>query len=98
MLLEWDGKIFDRIHAVAETELKTKVVFDNYPLAINETMLKQKNRGHFISLLYSCKLILEPDINLKYLKGTPTVGEWAWHDSCPETLILPHKKIYKDFI
>ena len=37
-------------------------------------------------------------INLQYYKGKPKVGEWAWHDSCPDTLILPHKNIYNDFI
>ncbi len=97
-IVRYKEKIFDRINAVAESELKTKVVFDHSPLAINEVMLKQINRGHFISLLYSCKIVQDLDKNLQYLKGTPKVGEWAWHNSCPEEFITPHKNIYKNFI
>ena len=97
-IVRYKEKIFDRINAVAESELKTKVVFDHSPLAINEVMLKQINRGHFISLLYSCKIIQDLDTNLQFLKGTPKVGELACHNSCPEKLIPPHKNIYKDFI
>ena len=44
------------------------------------------------------KHIQDLDTNLQYLKGTPKVGEWAWHNSCPEKLITPHKNIYKNFI
>ena len=97
-IVRYKEKISNRVHAVAKSELKTKVIFDAIPLAVNEILLKQINRGHFISLLYSCKLIQDPDINLKHLKGTPKIGEWAWHDSCPDTLIFPHKMVYKNYI
>ena len=96
-IVRYKEKIVERIQAVAKNELNSKVVFSDTPLAINEIMLKQINRGHFISLLYSCKLIHEPDVHLRYLQGKPKIGEWAWHDSCPNELIFPHK-IYKKFI
>ena len=56
-IIRYKEKIFDRIKKIANKELNCKVSFDQNPLAINEIMLNQKNRGHFVSLLFSCKLI-----------------------------------------
>ena len=95
-IIRYKEKIIERIQAVAKTELKNKVFFDNKPIAINEVMLNQKNRGHFVSLLYSCKLVNKLDNNFCYTEGNPKIGQWAWHDSCPKNLIKPHK-IYKNY-
>lgn len=95
-IIRYKEKIIERIQEVAKNELKNKVVFDNKPIAINEVMLNQKNRGHFVSLLYSCKLVEKLDNIFRYTEGIPKVGQWSWHDSCPKNLIKPHT-IYKDY-
>lgn len=90
-------KIADRIEAVAKKELGAKLTFKKEPLAINEIMCPFKNRDHFISLLYQCKLITSPDKNLQFKKGIPKPGQWAWHSRCPNNIIPVHK-IYQKLI
>jgi len=96
-IIRYKETIADRICAVAKNELDTKVSFDNSPLAINEIMLKQINRGHFISLLYSCQLLEELDPDKEFKGGTPHLGEWSWHNKLPEILIATHD-IYKQYL
>ena len=81
---------------MAKNELNCQITFKKEPIAINQIMLNQKNRGHFISLLFSCKLTSSPSKKLEYIRGNPKVGEWAWHRSCPKNLIFPHR-IYKKY-
>ena len=95
-IIRYKEKIFDRIKKVANKELNCEVSFDQNPLAINEIMLNQKNRGHFVSLLFSCKLISEISNTSRYTEGEPKIGQWKWYDRCPKNLILPHM-IYKNF-
>jgi ADP-ribose pyrophosphatase YjhB (NUDIX family) len=90
--------ISGRIRAVAVSELGAKIRFKKDPLAINEGIdPSKKNRGHFISLLYECRLISSLDKNIRYEKGIPKPGEWAWHDKCPKDIIPVHE-IYRKFI
>ena len=96
-IIRYKETIADRICAVAKNELDTKVSFDNSPLAINEIMLKQINRGHFISLLYSCQLLEELDPDKEFKGGIPNLGEWNWHERPPELLISTHS-IYKKYL
>ena len=86
-IIRYKEKIGHRIQAVAEKELGAEVAFEKEPLAINEIMMPFKNRGHFISLLYQCKLIKGPDKNVK----------WEWFEECPDNIIPVHK-IYQKFI
>lgn len=97
-IVRYKETISERINAVARKELGTKVEFKKNPLAINEVIYPtRKNRGHFISLLYECSLISSLKGNLKYRKGAPKSGEWAWHKKCPSDIIPVHK-MYKKFI
>lgn len=96
-IIRYKEKSADRIMAVAKGELGAKVEFKKDPLIINEIMLLPKDRGHFISLLYECRLISPPDNNLKFEKGISKPGEWTWHDKCPDDLISVHE-IYRKFI
>lgn len=87
-----------RIREVAEAELGTTVEFVDTPLAVTEMTAPNRNtRGHFISLLYECRLDGSPTPELAWRMGTPTHGEWAWHASCPENLIPP-QRAYENFI
>jgi colanic acid biosynthesis protein WcaH len=97
-IIRYKETIADRIHAVASTELNVDVKFEKDPLAINELINpSRRNRGHFISLLHKCTLISSPDNNLRYEKGIPRPGEWAWHNKCPDNIISVHE-IYRKFM
>lgn len=88
----------NRISIVAKAELGASVEFNKEPLAITEMMASGRNtRGHFISLLYECRLGSPLDPERQYISGTPRNGEWAWHAGCPDELIQPHQ-VYRQFI
>lgn len=95
-IIRYKEKIIDRVKKVAQNELNCKINFDKNPIAVNQIFLNQKNRGHFISLLFNCRLVTNPTKKLKHVNGNPNVGEWRWHNSCPKKLIIPHK-IYKKY-
>jgi len=87
-----------RIMAVAGNELGARIEFDSKPLAVSEIMSATRdNRGHFISLLYACRLASPPDARLQWREGPPRHGQWAWHSACPANLIAVHE-LYRSHI
>jgi ADP-ribose pyrophosphatase YjhB (NUDIX family) len=77
-----------RIRATALAELGVEVDFDPQPLAIEQILEPhRRERGHFISLVYRCRLTGPPDEALRYSQGKPERGQWAWHEHCPPNLI-----------
>ena len=89
--------IAERLKNVAEAELGAAIEIGAKPLAMHEIIHKsRKNRGHFISLLYPCKLLGPPDERLR-CEGTPRVNQWKWHSSCPDDMLSTHE-IYREFI
>jgi ADP-ribose pyrophosphatase len=96
-IIRFQETIRDRILNTAKNELGSKVTYKTQPIFYNEIRLKQKNRSHFISLLFECKIVTGPKKNLKYIKGLPKVGQWKWHDKCPKNLIKPHSN-YRKFV
>ena len=59
-------KVNKRLKLTALNELGCKLKFSKKPIAFNELHLKQKNRSHFISMLYKCKIIKGPKKKMKY--------------------------------
>jgi len=97
-IIRYKEAIAARINAVAARELGAKIKFKKAPLAINEVIHPTRNnRGHFISLLYKCSLTSPLNNNLRYEKGTPKPGEWAWHSKCPDNIFSVHE-MYRKFI
>jgi len=97
-IVRYKETISDRINAVAASELGADIEFKKDPLAINEVLHPSRMvRGHFLSLLYECTLISSLDKNLRYEKGIPKPGEWAWHNKCPNDMIPIHE-MYRKFI
>ena len=96
-IIRYKEKVSDRINAVAGKELGARVDFKKKPLAVNEIICSRRTRGHFISLLYQCKLISPLNESLKFKKRNPKPGQWAWHNKCPDNIISVHK-IYQKFI
>ena len=87
-----------RIMKVAESELGVTVNFEKKPIEVNEIMNKNRNtRGHFISLLYSCKLTSSLSEELTFRQENPQNGHWEWFENCPDNLIYQHE-IYRQRI
>ena len=95
-IIRFKEKMEERILKVAEIEIGTVVEFDPVPIAINEIVLKQKIRGHFISFLYKCFL------SNKYIPKNKGLSEkdrgyLKWYEKCPLNLIKVHE-IYRKYI
>jgi ADP-ribose pyrophosphatase YjhB (NUDIX family) len=96
-IIRYKETIAARVKAVAKTELGAEVEFDPGPLAVNELIHEtRENRGHFISLLYQCRLVTQPDERLRCC-NTPRPSEWMWHGFCPPNMISVHE-IYRKYI
>jgi colanic acid biosynthesis protein WcaH len=90
--------ISNRIQCVAANELGARVRHAGQPIKISEIIdSSRRYRGHFISLLYECRLVGTPDKDMEFRTGVPLPGQWAWHDKCPKNLIPVHE-IYRKFI
>jgi len=80
-----------RIRLTARRELGADVEFDREPIAVEQTIHPaRRERGHFISLLYRCRLLGAPAEHLRHAGGEPEHGQWAWHRACPPDLIPEH--------
>jgi ADP-ribose pyrophosphatase YjhB (NUDIX family) len=90
--------ISERIRQVALNEMGGKLIYhSSEPLSVNQIIdHKAKDRSHFISLLYECKLQESYKVNNKDLKFGE-VGFLKWHSCVPVNLLRNHL-IYKDFI
>jgi colanic acid biosynthesis protein WcaH len=88
----------DRIRAVAALELGTSVEFDAAPIAVHECIARaRRNRGHFVSLLYRCRVLHGPAPALENRAAAPLAGQWRWHAGCPHDLI-PEQRAYAAFL
>jgi ADP-ribose pyrophosphatase YjhB (NUDIX family) len=77
----------DRIRACAREELGADLASDAAPLLVAETIRQQATRGHFISLLFRCRLISPPDPAKQAVTDPPAAGQWRWHQRCPPDLL-----------
>lgn len=86
-----------RIRKVAGTEIGSSVDFEPVPLAVNQLINHQRRtRGHFISLLYSCRLPAGFTPENKGLAVTDA-GYLRWYEACPDDLFKT-QEIYRKFI
>jgi len=96
-IIRFQESIKKRIYEVGIHELKGKINYEKKPLAINEIITSnQKNRGHFISLLFSCHLNDDYKIDNGSLSPKDP-GFLKWFNNCPENLISWHE-IYREYI
>lgn len=97
-VIRYKETIAERIRKVAQSELGTGVEFKQEPITVKEFIHPdRKNRGHFISLLFECRLTGMPDDKIRYRHGAPLPGQWMWHAQCPKNLLSVHE-IYCNFI
>lgn len=96
-VVRYKERFSERIRAVSRTEVGADVVFEPQPRAVNEIIHPDwKERGHFISLLFGCRLVGYPAPR-REAHGTPKPGQWRWHEGCPNDLIEVHE-IYRSYI
>lgn len=87
----------DRVHACAREELGATVSCEPAPAFVGEAIdAAQRTRAHAIALLYRCRLETPLDDARRAGPGTPSAGQWRWHDTCPTDLI-PAQQPYKRF-
>lgn len=97
-IIRFKERLSNRIHVVAKMELGVDVEYEKNPIIMNECIIKhQKDRGHFISFLYKCKLKGNLDKKMQYKKGQPAINQWKWHDKCPSNIIGVHE-MYRKYI
>lgn len=78
----------NRVRAVAQRELGTAVECDAAPVLVHENIMpSRRERGHFISLLYRCRLASDLDQHRQFDPERPLPDQWLWHASCPQNLI-----------
>jgi ADP-ribose pyrophosphatase YjhB (NUDIX family) len=88
----------NRIRIVAQSELGATVEFDSSPNFDQESFdTYRRERGHFISLLYRCRLTSELDPHRQFTEGTPSPNQWKWHKSPPSNL-LREQRAYARFM
>jgi ADP-ribose pyrophosphatase YjhB (NUDIX family) len=95
-IIRFKEKIGDRIEKVAQLELGASVMYAEDPIHIRGLINNERDvRGHFISMLFICKLTSELPQNKEYIKGDPRSGEWAWHNEAPSNLLRVHEGFRK---
>jgi ADP-ribose pyrophosphatase YjhB (NUDIX family) len=86
----------DRTRRVAEEELGCFVEAHPAPALVTESLSERRERGHFISLLYRCRLVSDPSPRLE-AGEIPIRGQWRWHQTAPKNL-LPVQREYAALI
>jgi colanic acid biosynthesis protein WcaH len=93
-IIRFKEEAAQRIHKVAESELGVEVEADAYPVAFFEIMNPNRDiRGHFISLVYRCRLLspLDPAQAAPALNAAQN-GQWIWVDQMPPNMISQQKR------
>ena len=86
-IIRYKETIAERIQACAGEELAVQVSFEPAPIAILETIVDSRDRGHAISLLFRCRLLGPPDPSRNADAGAPSAGDWRWHEMPPPDLL-----------
>ena len=86
-IIRFKEPIAERIRACAHEELAADVTFECAPLLVTETIRAERSRGHFISLLFRCRLHTPLDESKRAVAYPPHSGQWAWHERCPPDLL-----------
>ena len=87
-IIRYKEPAIERVRATARVELGAEVECEPMPCAVAQLIEPERRvRGHFVSLLYRCRLIGVPDDRLRFTGGAPQPGQWTWHQGCPPDLI-----------
>ena len=86
-VIRFKERASDRILACALEELGVAVTHAPEPEKVVESVRASETRGHLVSLLYRCRLIVAPDENRRAISDPPRIGQWRWHRQCPPDLV-----------
>jgi len=95
-IIRFNEPIEKRIARVATSELGCEVRYNGFPAEIKEFFTR---RGHFISLMFLCRLADESAIppRLASEPGRAKHGDVAWHRGVPPNLYRVHS-VYGDWL
>lgn len=96
-ILRYKESLMDRASEVARLEIGQGLTIKPEPIAMNQMWKKRATRGHFVSVLYECRVTDAADPPNEG-RGPDDAGYLQWHESCPDDLIEVHEKIYREFI
>lgn len=93
-IVRFQETFLHRIGQVAQKEIGQPVYANEVPLEVNEIFSEHKERGHFISFLYECRLKgdFQSEQNKEYRDE-----ELQWFEYCPEDFIQCQKNIYQKY-
>jgi ADP-ribose pyrophosphatase YjhB (NUDIX family) len=87
-VLRFKESLSKRIEAVARLELGSTVSHSEHPDQVRTSICDVRDiRGHFVSLLFNCRLTSSLDDNRKVTTNDPINGQWAWHRQKPDNLL-----------
>lgn len=96
-IIRFREKMTDRVKEVARLELGASLQSIIGPIDVNEIIAPdQKDRSHFLSLLFSCELT-EETYAMLYQKHLNYPKEIAFFRGCPDDILHWHK-IYAKYI
>lgn len=96
-IVRWQESLEVRIAEVAKWELGITVTPEVSPCCM--TQFREGHRGHFISLLYICRLrdpYLEQPVVIES-DACPRQGSLSWSSGIPD-MLYPAHKVYVDFL
>jgi ADP-ribose pyrophosphatase YjhB (NUDIX family) len=96
-IIRYQETAHQRIRETARLELGASVDFEPDPVAVMESFARERNRGHFISLLYRCRLTSPLDPHRQAVTHPPAPGNWRWHTGAPADLLEVHH-MYQRFM
>ena len=95
-IIRYKETFIERVHKTAISEIGSDVYVDEKPLEINEILLPQDIRGHFISVLYSCKL--KEDLVFEE-KTSYQNGDLHWYEDGKDVqLVKGQRDIYTKYL
>ena len=97
-IIRFKESIEDRILMVSKCELGCNVEFNPDPINVRSQINNERNiRGHFISLLFLCRITSELDNSKRFIAKNkyPSQGQWAWHNCAPKNLLSIHESFRK---
>src|SRR5205085_9887670 len=73
-IIRYKESATDRVRAVAHTELGADLAFEPAPIFVLESIAPERDRGHFYSLLYRCRLRTVPNESRRAHTKLPRAG------------------------
>jgi ADP-ribose pyrophosphatase YjhB (NUDIX family) len=97
-IIRYKESAADRVRACAREELGAEVVAESLPLLVSESIRAADTRGHFIALLFQCRLTTALDERRRATGASHTPGVWAWHERCPPDLLEVQRQYARFFL